>query len=95
MSRVYRAFGLFLLIVLLALPASAVTSSRISRNSGWGFLSTLWGAVSALFSGETTDGRCGADPWGICSPSFSGETTDGRCGLDPDGRCLPEGGANS
>jgi hypothetical protein len=69
MSRVYRAFGLFLLVALFALPASAVTSSRISRNSGRGFLSTLWGAVSTLFSGETTDGRCGLDPWGICSPS--------------------------
>jgi hypothetical protein len=65
MSRFRPAIALAILLVFLALPASAVTSRRTNRNSGWSFFSALWGAITALLS---TDGRCGLDPDGRCLP---------------------------
>jgi hypothetical protein len=82
MSRFNRALSLTLLITLLALPASAVTSSRISQNSTRSFLSALWSTLTSFFSSETTDGRCGADPWGICT---GGDTTNQLATVDPVG----------
>lgn len=68
MSRIHRALTLTLLLALLALPASAVTSSRTNGNGTGSFLSVLWSTLTSFFSGETTDGRCALDPGGICLP---------------------------
>jgi hypothetical protein len=67
MSRFHRTIALSLLLTFLALPAFAVPRGRAYRNSTGSFFSILWGYLSPLFSAETTDGRCGADPWGICT----------------------------
>jgi len=89
MSRIHRALTLTLLLTLLALPASAVTSTRANQNSSWGFLSVLWNTVTSFFAQDTTDGRCSADPDGRChsGDAPSQTATDARCGLDPDGLC--------
>jgi len=77
MSRFRTAIALAILLTLLALPASAVTSSRTNHNSAGGFFSALWNAITSLVS---TDGRCSLDPWGICVP---GDTPSQRAGIDP------------
>jgi hypothetical protein len=82
MSRFHRTIALSLLLTLLALPAFAVPSSHAYRNSAGGFFSILWSYLAPLFSQETTDGRCGADPWGICT---GGDSISGRAEIDPAG----------
>jgi hypothetical protein len=82
MSRFRPALALAILLSLLALPASAVTSSRTNRNSSQSFFATIWSALTALFIQPTTDGRCGADPWGVCLP---GDTPSQRATVDPVG----------
>lgn len=82
MPRFRRTITLSLLLVLLALPAFAVPSTRANQNRGRGILSTIWSSLVSLFSGETTDGRCGADPWGICT---GGDSTNQRGTVDPVG----------
>ena len=64
MSRFRPAIALAILLVLLALPASAVTSKQTNRNGG-GFLTSLWSAITALFG---ADGHCSLDPDGRCLP---------------------------
>jgi len=65
MSRFRRTLALSLLLTTLALPASAVASSRTNGNGQPSFLSAFWNALTVLFS---TDGRCGLDPDGQCFP---------------------------
>jgi len=79
MSRFRTVIALAILLTLLALPASAVTSSRATHTSAGGFFSALWNAITSLVS---TDGRCGADPWGICVPD---DTPSQRAAIDPAG----------
>ncbi|HEX3530238.1 MAG TPA: hypothetical protein VH988_24520 [Thermoanaerobaculia bacterium] len=79
MSRFRPAIALAILLTFLALPASAVTSSRTNQNRAGGFFSALWNAITSLVS---TDGRCGLDPWGVCVP---GDTPSQRATIDPAG----------
>jgi hypothetical protein len=80
MSRVHRALCLFLLLALLALPASAVTSSRTNKNSGLAFFSAFWNTLVSFVLEDTTDGRCGLDPDGRCLPGTAPESWSGLMG---------------
>ena len=94
-SSIWRVVFVFLLVVVLAVPAVRAAEPRSGFEpvegqeaalTSWHLLGQLWALLSRLW----TENGCQVDPSGRCQPdpgpnSFTG---DNGCQVDPDGRCI-------